>query len=173
VSESRFVRGVVVVLVLVAGFMGRVAYEHATAPAYARDEDPTVGSGCGDFRSQAEAQAELRRDPSDPDILDEDDGPDDGVACETYPYGDPARGETPVLVTAEDGGARDNGSASGSREDRDDRSARRYPRRDRNDDLLKTDGSRHNPVPIMPGEPCPEEYPVVRADGCYALSGER
>ena len=95
------------------------------------------------------------------------------MACETYPYDDPARDETPVLVTAEDGGARDNGSASGSREDRDDRSARRYPRRDRNDDLLKSDGSQHDPVPIVPGEPCPEEYPVVRADGCYALSGER
>ena len=77
--------------------MGRVGYENATTPAYAQDEDPTVGRDCGDFRSQAEAQAELRRDPSDPDVLDEDDGPDDGVACETYQYDDPARDVTPAL----------------------------------------------------------------------------
>ena len=46
--------------------------------------DPGVGKDCGDFRSQAEVQAELERDPSDPNNLDAD---GDGVACETYPYG--------------------------------------------------------------------------------------
>ncbi len=170
---SRFVRGAAVVLVLIAGFMGRVAYEQAAAPAYAQDEDPTVGSDCGDFRSQAEAQAELRGDPSDPNVLGEDDGPDDGIACETYPYDDPATDLTPVLATAEGGGTADNGSATGSREDRDDRAERRSSRRDRNDDLLESGGPRRGPVPIVPGEPCPEEYPVVRADGCYPPSRER
>jgi hypothetical protein len=43
-----------------------------------------VEKDCGDFRSQAEAQAELERDPSDPNNLD---GDVDGEACETYPYG--------------------------------------------------------------------------------------
>lgn len=49
---------------------------------------------CEDFDSQAEAQAELRSNPSDPNNLDAE---DDGVACETYPYpeGSP-RDETPV-----------------------------------------------------------------------------
>ena len=49
---------------------------------------------CEDFASQADAQAELRADPSDPNNLDAE---DDGVACETYPYpeGTP-RDETPV-----------------------------------------------------------------------------
>jgi hypothetical protein len=42
-----------------------------------------VDKDCGDFRSQAEAQAELERDPSDPNNLD---GDHDGEACETYPY---------------------------------------------------------------------------------------
>jgi micrococcal nuclease len=46
--------------------------------------DPRVEKDCGDFRSQAEAQAELERDPSDPNNLD---GDVDGEACETYPYG--------------------------------------------------------------------------------------
>ena len=171
--ESWLLRGVVVVLVLAVGFTARVAYEQTTAPAYAQDEDPTVGSDCGDFRSQAETQAELRRDPSDPNVLDEDDGPDDGVACETHQYDDPARDETPVLAAAEDGGATNDGSASGRRDDRDDRSTRRNPMRDRNDDLLESGGPRHGPIPIVPGEPCTEEYPVARAEGCYSASRER
>ena len=162
VYGSRLLRGAAVVLVLVAGFAGRVAY--------AQDEDPTLGEDCSDFRSQAEAQAELRRDPSDPNVLDEDEGPDDGVACETYPYDDPARDETPVLATAVDnGGTADDGAATGRR---DDRSARGNPRRERAG-LLESGGPRHGPVPIVPGEPCPEEYPVARADGCHALSRER
>lgn len=49
---------------------------------------------CADFDSQADAQAELRSDPTDPNGLDAE---DDGVACETYPYpeGSP-RDERPV-----------------------------------------------------------------------------
>ena len=37
---------------------------------------------CGDFRSQAEAQAVLRADPRDPNRLDSD---RDGIACESNP----------------------------------------------------------------------------------------
>jgi hypothetical protein len=40
---------------------------------------------CGDFDSQKEAQRELNRDPSDPNNLDAD---NDGMACDTYDYGD-------------------------------------------------------------------------------------
>ena len=40
---------------------------------------------CGDFDSQQEAQAELNRDPSDPNNLDAD---NEGIACDTYPYED-------------------------------------------------------------------------------------
>ena len=92
----------VAVLVFEAGFTARVAYEEFANPstplAYAQDQDPRTGRDCGDFRSQAEAQAALRQDPSDPNVLDEDDGPDDGIACETYPYDDPARDVTPVVA---------------------------------------------------------------------------
>ncbi len=43
------------------------------SPAHAVDLD------CADFATQAEAQAELDADPSDPNGLDAD---DDGIACE-------------------------------------------------------------------------------------------
>lgn len=51
----------------------------------ASDFDPTSYTGQGDayncihFASQAEAQAVLRADPSDPNRLDAD---DDGISCE-------------------------------------------------------------------------------------------
>jgi hypothetical protein len=50
--------------------------------------EPTayIGHGnahnCPDFKSQAEAQAVLRADPSDPNVLDQD---KDGIACESNP----------------------------------------------------------------------------------------
>ncbi|MER7622961.1 excalibur calcium-binding protein [Streptomyces sp. NPDC126503] len=40
---------------------------------------------CRHFRFQEDAQAEFNRDPSDPHRLDEDQGPDDGLACEVLP----------------------------------------------------------------------------------------
>ena len=59
-----------------------------TAPA-AVGFDPAnyLGQGnafnCGDFASQAQAQAVLRADPSDPNRLDGND--QDGLACESRP----------------------------------------------------------------------------------------
>ncbi|MFI1658372.1 excalibur calcium-binding protein [Streptomyces sp. NPDC020472] len=47
--------------------------------AHAQDLD------CRDFRFQEDAQAVFDRDPSDPNRLDEDQGPDDGIACEALP----------------------------------------------------------------------------------------
>ena len=91
----------VVSFVLSAGVAAAVNYQQIldpSNPALAQDE-----FDCASFNSQAEAQAELRRDPSDPSGLD---GPigtasdgTSGVACEVYPYDDPARAETPVDVS--------------------------------------------------------------------------
>ncbi|MGA4863384.1 excalibur calcium-binding protein [Streptomyces lavendulocolor] len=51
---------------------------------------------CRHFAYQEDAQAELNRDPSDPHRLDEDRGPDDGIACEVLPRrGGAATGTTP------------------------------------------------------------------------------
>ncbi|MFJ2949284.1 excalibur calcium-binding protein [Streptomyces sp. NPDC087226] len=47
--------------------------------AHAQDLD------CGDFTYQEDAQAFFETDRSDPHRLDEDPGPDDGVACEALP----------------------------------------------------------------------------------------
>jgi hypothetical protein len=57
-------------------------------PALPPGFDPTryVGRGdiynCNDFASQAEAQAVLRADPTDPNVIDQN---RDGVACEANP----------------------------------------------------------------------------------------
>jgi hypothetical protein len=40
---------------------------------------------CADFVYQEDAQAQFDLDRSDPDRLDEDQGPDDGIACEVLP----------------------------------------------------------------------------------------
>ncbi len=45
---------VMAVLVLVVGAVGRITYErvvNTATPAYAQDEDPTIGRDCDDFRS--------------------------------------------------------------------------------------------------------------------------
>ena len=83
----------VVVSVLVAGAVASMTYEqilNPSNPALAQDQ-----FDCASFNSQAEAQAELRRDPSDPSGLDGPIGEASegtaGVACEVYPYDDPAR----------------------------------------------------------------------------------
>ena len=67
-------------LVLAAGFIARVTYEQTTSSALAQDEDPRTGLDCDDYDSQADAQAALRQDPSDPNVLNDDEGPDDGIA---------------------------------------------------------------------------------------------
>ena len=64
----------IVVLVVVAGIVARMSYEQIAdpnTPAYAQDEDPRIGKDCSDYNSQADAQAALRQDPSDPNVLDE------------------------------------------------------------------------------------------------------
>lgn len=54
---------------------------------------------CADFGSQAEAQAELDRDPGDPHRLDDD---NDGMACEAL-AGEPSEsGESEVAGQGED-----------------------------------------------------------------------
>jgi len=102
----------VVAFVLVAGVVGALTSQQILNPtksALAQDQ-----FDCASFNSQAEAQAELRRDPSDPSGLDGPIGTASdgtaGVACEVYPYDNPARDETPVDVGG--GSASASGSAS-------------------------------------------------------------
>jgi hypothetical protein len=106
----------VVAFVLVAGVVAALNYQqilNPTKPAFAQDQ-----FDCASFNSQAEAQAELRRDPSDPSGLDGPIGTASdgtaGVACEVYPYNDPARDETPVDVSGSSASASGSASASSS-----------------------------------------------------------
>src|SRR5919202_5443631 len=74
---------VVVGLVLACGFVSRVTYQqilHPDTPAVAQGTDQY---DCASFGSQASAQAELERDPSDPNNLDPD---GNGRACDSYDY---------------------------------------------------------------------------------------
>lgn len=55
---------------------------------------------CADFVYQEDAQAEFDRDLADPDRLDEDQGPDDGIACEVLPHRSTTSATTAVLSPA-------------------------------------------------------------------------
>ena len=147
---------IVAVLVLAVGFTARIAYEQTTEPAYAQDDSPPTGLDCDDYNSQAEAQAALRADPSDPNVLDEDEGPDDGIACETTAYDDPTRDEIPVAAAV---GGRSSRSTPPTQST--------PPRQRKNDDLLKSGGPSNGPLPLMPDGSCPTEYPSKQDGACY------
>jgi hypothetical protein len=80
-------------LFLLASGVGLVVAWDMMLPAHAQNT-----LNCSDFPSQAAAQAELRKDPSDPNGLDGPPGPAfegiRGVACENLP---PPKDTTPVL----------------------------------------------------------------------------
>lgn len=74
----------VIVAAALAALVAFPAAAQETSPAF--DPTPFIGQGdianCPDFASQADAQAVLRADPTDPNKLDAD---KDGIACETRP----------------------------------------------------------------------------------------
>ncbi|MEU3147807.1 MULTISPECIES: excalibur calcium-binding protein [unclassified Streptomyces] len=76
------------------GALGILVALAATLPvahtAHAQDLD------CADFTYQEEAQALFNLDRSDPNRLDEDQGPDDNIACEALPR----RGDTLTSSTS-------------------------------------------------------------------------
>jgi hypothetical protein len=181
----------VVAFVLLAGVVAAVNYQqilNPSNPALAQDE-----FDCASFNSQAEAQAELRRDPSDPSGLD---GPigtasdgTSGVACEVYPYDDPARDETPVDV----GGSSPPATTIATPPPKSipptktpppasspppktpppttsaspPSSASASPRPQPPSDLFNAGGPTRGPVPLMPDGGCPKEFPVKHNGLCY------
>ena len=153
------IRGTVVVLVLVAGFTARLAYENAVGPDLSITPAEAQESGdlydCSDFDTQEEAQAVYDQDTSDPYGLDEDDPrPDDGVACEALPS------STDDGTGAPDDQSDDGGARPGSSLGRDNR------RTDR-DDLLESGGTFAAPVAPSSKGSCPSEYPVERRGYCH------
>jgi hypothetical protein len=134
-------RLVLVGLVLAAGFVSRITYEqlvYPRAPAVAQTDQ----YDCASFGSQESAQAELDRDPSDPNNLDPD---GNGQACDDYPYG-----------TSGTNSASPTSSASPSPNPRPE-----------NDNLFNSGGPTNGPVPLMPDGGCPVEYPVQHDGLCY------
>lgn len=133
---------VVAVLVLVFGVVGRITYEQmrAPSPALAQD-DPRTGLDCDDYNSQADAQAALDADPSDPNVLDED---NDGQACETFSY-----------------------STASPEPTDDDGVTRQQYTSDDDSDMLDSGASGPGPVLTLPDGSCLPEYPVKRGGYCY------
>lgn len=133
----------VVVLVFAAGFTARLTYEQIMNPssiALAQEDQ----YDCASFGSQESAQAELDRDPSDPNNLDPD---NDGTACEDYDYG--TSGDSAAGDQYDDGGGEITVGPQGS-----------------SDGTPKTGGPRFDVFPLMDSGNCPR--PLVKRDGaCY------
>src|SRR5215210_5243967 len=96
---SRNSVAVIVALIFVVLFIGLdlQAVWELMPYANAQDEEEEL-LFCEDFDSQAEAQQHLREDPSDPDELDEEEGEDDGIACENFSYDNPEKDLNPVTA---------------------------------------------------------------------------
>jgi len=138
-------RLVVVGLVLVAGFVARVTYEQIVypgTPAVAQEDQ----YDCASFGSQESAQAELDRDPRDPNNLDPD---GNGQACDDYPYG-----TSGTNSASPSSGPSNNASASPK------------PQPPQNN-LFNSGGPTNGPVPLMPDGGCPVEFPVKHNGLCY------
>ncbi|TQK49879.1 hypothetical protein FBY35_0155 [Streptomyces sp. SLBN-118] len=65
--------------------VGGIALAVASIAVFSGVAQAQTDLDCRDFTFQEDAQAEFNRDPSDPNRLDEDQGPDDGIACEALP----------------------------------------------------------------------------------------
>ena len=137
-------RIVIVVLTFAAGFTARMTYEeivHPSSAALAQEDQ----YDCASFGSQESAQAELDRDPSDPNNLDEN---GDGTACENYDYG------------------AGDGSAAGDQYDDDTGGEITVGPQGSSDRTPGTGGPRFDVFPLTEDGDCPR--PLVKRDGaCY------
>jgi hypothetical protein len=141
-------RLLVVGLVLLAGLVSRVTFEqliHPRVPAAAQSNQ----YDCASFGSQQSAQAELERDPSDPNDLDPD---GNGRACDDYDYS--------TSTTTQSSPSPSTASPSSSSP-----SPKPRPLGDRN--LLNAGGPTNGPAPLMPDGTCPPEFPTKHKNLCY------
>jgi len=146
-------RLLVVGLVLLAGLVSRVTFEqlvHPSQPASAQVDQ----YDCASFGSQESAQAELERDPSDPNDLDPN---DNGRACEDYNYSASTTDDTATVPINPPPSIPPTSSPSPSPEP--------SPQGDRN--LLDAGGPARGPVPLMPNGGCPPEFPTQHNNLCY------
>jgi hypothetical protein len=173
---------VAAVLVLVVGVGGRITYEQVVStdtPAYAQEDQ----FDCASFGSQESAQAELERDPNDPNDLDPD---GNGQACEDYSYGTtssspaptttsspaPTTTSSPAPTTTSSPAPTNSSPAPSSADDGDDPGASQAQydddgSEDRPGDLMQSGGPTHGPILTMPDGSCLPEYPIKRNGYCY------
>jgi hypothetical protein len=157
-------RLLVVGLVLLAGLVSRVTYEqlmHPRVPAAAQSDQ----YDCASFGSQQSAQAELERDPSDPNDLDPD---GNGRACDDYDYS--ASGTDNTTGTTQSSPSprtpsTSSPSASSPSPSSPSPSSRPRPQGDRS--LLDAGGPTNGPAPLMPDGTCPPEFPTKHQNLCY------
>jgi hypothetical protein len=168
-----------VVLVL-AAVIGLRAVWGAMPVAGAQDDEELLF--CEDFDSQAEAQQHLRDDPSDPDELDEEEGQDDGIACETFSYDNPDKDLTPVTAAIDQpettSGAQPGTTPSPPSTPPPPPPPTPPPPRPpapspspspapNPSTLMNAGGPTTGPAPPMPGGGCPKEFPHERDGACY------
>jgi hypothetical protein len=156
-------RLLVVGLVLLAGLVSRVTYEQLvhtreSAAAQVNQYD------CASFGSQQSAQAELERDPSDPNELDPD---GNGRACDDYDY---SASDTTTTTTTQSSASPSSASPSttspsSSSSSSPSPSSRPRPPGDRS--LLDAGGPTNGPAPLMPDGGCPPEFPTKHKNLCY------
>jgi hypothetical protein len=143
-------------LVLLAGFVLRVSYEQIVSPS-----EPAVAQAdqydCASFGSQESAQAELERDPSDPNNLDSD---GNGRACDDYPYG--TSGSVAASSVAPSSAPPTRPSRSGTSS-----STSAPPRPQQTHNLFDSGGPTNGPVPLMADGGCPAEFPEKHNALCH------
>jgi hypothetical protein len=164
---ARTPKIVVVVLVLAAGFVGRVTYEQVinpSTPALAQEDQ----YDCASFGSQESAQSELDRDPRDPNNLDPD---GDGQACDDYDYGgtstnsaSPSSSASPTNTSSPES---PNSSASPSSASPSSDASASPQADEQDDDLIRSGGPHDGPVPLMPDGSCPAEFPTRQNGLCH------
>jgi hypothetical protein len=144
---------VLAALVLVSGFMLRLALQDVIRPSTpAKAQSPAEGDryDCENFTYQEEAQAVFDADRSDPYRLDEDPGPDDGIACETLPHRPVDGGGGPTTIPEPTSSPLPT-----------------TPSPPPEPTLLDGGGPENGIAPLMPEGGCPVEYPVKRDGLCY------
>lgn len=170
---------VVLVLFIMVGL--RASWE---LMPYADAQDDEELLFCEDFDSQAEAQQYLREDPSDPDELDEEEGEDDGIACENFSYDNPEEDLNPVTEAIDEpeatSGARPTTTPSPPPPSTTPRPtpppppptpprppAPSPPPAPNPGTLMNAGGPTTGPVPQTPDGSCPKEFPQERSGACY------
>jgi hypothetical protein len=154
-------RLLVVGLVLLAGLVSRVTYEqliHPTEPAAAQTDQ----FDCSSFGSRDAAQAELERDPSDPNNLDPD---GNGRACEGYNYASTVTNSP--LPTGSPQGSTSPSSTSPSSASPSSASPSPKPGAQVDRNLLDAGGPTKGPLPLMPDGGCPREFPTEHNNLCF------